>query len=107
MSMSEIRSALRLWLQKLKAAEPALREQSIKALEMLGDTDALPALAEVFATDPEPDLRALAQQAGKTIYYGAIRQKLEEPGASEADRVKAAEILALARAKKTQEIGKK
>lgn len=105
--VSEVSPALRVWLQKLKAPEAAAREQSIKALEMLGDTDALSALAEVFATDPEPDLRALAQQAGKTIYYGAIRQKLENHGASEAERAKAAEILAQARARKTQELRKK
>jgi hypothetical protein len=107
MIVSEISPALRAWLQKLKSLETAAREESIKALEMLGDTESLPALAEVFATDPEPDLRALAQQAAKTIYYGAIRQGLEEHGASEAERAKAAEILAQAMAKKTQEVRKK
>jgi hypothetical protein len=107
MTVSEISPALRAWLQKLKSPEAAAREESIKALETLGDTEALSALSEVFATDPEPDLRALAQQAGKTIYYGSIRQKLEDHGASEAERAKAAEILAQAMAKKTQEVRKK
>lgn len=107
MTVSEISPALRAWLQKLKSPEAAVREASIKALETLGDTEALAALAEVFATDPEPDLRGLAQQAGKTIYYGAIRQKLDDHTASEVDRARAAEILAQARARKTQEIRKK
>jgi hypothetical protein len=101
--------ALRVWLQKLKAPEPAVREESIRALETLGDTDALPDLAEVFATDSEPELRALAQWAGKMIYYGAIRQRLDEHGASDQERRQAAEILARAQARKTQsqEIRKK
>lgn len=107
MIVSEISPALRMGLQRLKSSERSEREEGIKSLELLGDTDALPALAEVFATDPEPDLRALAQQAGKTIYYGTIRQKLEHPVASDEERQQAAAILERARAKKTQEIRKK
>lgn len=107
--MSEPSPALRMWLQKLQLPEPALREESIKAIAMLGDTIALGALADVFSTDPEPELRALAQWAGKSIYYGALRQKLDEPGASDEERRRAAEILAQARVKKsqTQELNKK
>jgi hypothetical protein len=95
-------SALQVWITKLKAANPAERASSIRALELLGDTDALPALAEVFATDPDPAVRAQAQQAGKVIYYGAIRRALEASGASEEQRRQAAEIIARAQAKKTQ-----
>jgi hypothetical protein len=98
--MAEQDGALRTWLQKLKAPDPETREDGIKALEMLGDTDALPALAEIFATDSEPALRALAQWAGKSIYYGAIRQTLLAQGASEDEQRQAAEILARAQAKK-------
>lgn len=100
--MAEFNTALRVWLQKLSSPEPAVREESIRALEMLGDTDALPALAAIFATDSEPALRALAQWAGKLIYYGAIRRKLDEPGASDEERRLATRILAQAQAKKTQ-----
>jgi hypothetical protein len=92
-----------IWLERLISPDPAEREESIRALELLGDAGALPALAEVFATDPFPEIRMLAQQAGKTIYYGAIRQTLEAAEADEAseeERRKAAEVLAAARAKR-------
>ena len=102
MVVAEPNAALRVWLQKLGSPEPAVREESIRALEMLGDTDALPALAEVFATDSEPELRALAQWAGKLIYYGAIRRQLDESGATDEERRLAAEVLARAQARKTQ-----
>jgi HEAT repeat protein len=107
--VAEPKAALRMWLEKLKAPEPAVRGESIRELEMLGDTDALPALAEVFATDSEPELRMLAQWAGKLIYYGALQRQLDEPGASDEERRLAAEILARAQARKTQsqEIRKK
>jgi hypothetical protein len=108
-TMAEPNAALRVWLHKLKAPEPAVRGESIRELEMLGDTDALPALAEVFATDSEPELRTLAQWAGKLIYYSALQRQLDEPGASDEERRLAAEILARAQARKTQsqEIRKK
>ncbi len=105
--MADPSPALRTWLERLKASKPTVREESIRALELLGDTDALPALAEIFATDPEPALRARAQAAGKAIYYGAIRQKFDTQGASEEERQRAAEILARAQAKRTRERRKK
>ena len=92
--------ALRRALERLHSTDPVVREEAIKTLEMLGDTNALPALSEVFATDVEAPLRAMAQNAGKAIYYGAIRQRLEEQGASEQERRQAADILSQARAKK-------
>lgn len=95
-------NALQVWIEKLKSANPADRAKGIQTLEQLGDTDALPALAEVFVTDPEPALRAQAQQAGKVIYYGAIRRALEASSASEEQRRLAADILEQARAKKSQ-----
>ncbi len=94
--------ALRRALAKLADSDPLVREEGVRALEVLGETEALPALAEVFATDPDPALRALAQQAGKVIYYSAIRRHLEQKGASEEERRQAAEILAQARARKQQ-----
>lgn len=98
--MSEANSALRRWIDGLQSPDPGERERCINELQLLGDTAALPALASVFATDPEPALRTLAQQAGKAIYYGAIRQQLEQDEASAEERRQAAEILARARAKK-------
>jgi hypothetical protein len=98
--MSDPDTALIMSIEKLKAVDPVVREDGIRALELLGDTVALPALSEVFATDPDPTLRALAQQAGKAIYYGAIRQSLQQQTASDEERRQAAEILAQAREKK-------
>lgn len=91
-----IDSALRRAIEKLKDPAPSMREEGIQSLDLLGDTDALSALAEVFSTDSAPELRALAQQVGKSIYYRAIRQQLEAQGASEDERRQAAEILARA-----------
>ncbi|MBN2303415.1 MAG: HEAT repeat domain-containing protein [Anaerolineae bacterium] len=94
--------ALRRAIEKLAAPDPAVREEGIRALEVLGDTGGLPALADVFATDSDPALRALAQQVGKAIYYGAVRQALEAYGASDEERRQAAAILNQARAKKSK-----
>lgn len=105
--MAEPSPALRNWLDRLRSADPAAREESIRALELLGDTDALPTLAEIFATDPEPALRAQAQAAGKAIYYGAIRQTFEAQGASEEERRRAAEILARAQEKRSRGLRKR
>lgn len=102
-------TALLIWLERLSSSDPMERETSITALEQLGDTDALPALAEVFATDPVPALRAMAQQAGKAIYYGVLRQTLDGDEnieeASEEERRRAAQVLAEAQARKLRKKG--
>lgn len=100
--MSEQPTAVEIWIERLKMTDPAIREESIKALEALGDPRALTALGEVFATDPDPGLRARAQSAAKVIYYGAIRRELDDNGASEEERRRAAAILAEARARKAE-----
>lgn len=98
--MTEQAGALAVWLARLRSDDPAEREASIRALELLGDPDALPALAAVFATDPDPALRLKAQTAGKAIYYAALHRSREIGGASETEQQLAAEILAKARARK-------
>lgn len=100
--MTELSPALRAGLARLNAPDPLERLEAIKALELLGDANALPGLAEIFATDPEPEVRERAQKAGKTIYYGALRRRLETHEASDEERRQAAEILARAQARKTQ-----
>ena len=100
--MDDSGPGLRTWLQKLSEDDPAVRETSIKELELLGSAQALPALADVFATDPDPALRALAQWAGKSIYFRAIQRVLESKGPSEEERRRAAEILARAARRKQQ-----
>jgi hypothetical protein len=100
--MAETNPVLRAWIQKLKAPDPAVRASSIRELELLGDPDSLAALAEVFATDTDPALRAMAQATGKQIYYALIRRQLEADHSNEDERRQAADILAKAHEKKMQ-----
>ncbi len=95
-------TTLKVWLGRLNSAEDGLaRAGCIRALEVLGHPGALPALGELFATDPEPETRLLAQQAGKSIYYSAVRQAWTRTASSEDERRKAAEILARVQANKS------
>lgn len=98
--MAEQAGALAVWLERLRSNDPAEREASIRALELLGEAGALPALAAVFATDPDPALRLKAQTTGKAIYYAALHRSREIGGASETEQQQAAEILAKARARR-------
>jgi hypothetical protein len=100
--MADPELGLRTWIQKLGDADPAVRETSIKELELLGSTRALSALADIFATDTDPAIRGLAQWAGKSIYYRAIQRVLERKGPSDEERRRAAEILAQAESRKQQ-----
>lgn len=84
-------AGLNVWLKRLD--DPATRRQAIQALQDLGDVIALDALAAVFASDPDPETRMMAQQAGKAIYFGQIRQEQYERGPSLHDRQRAGEIL--------------
>jgi len=93
-------SRITVWAERLKERDPQIRTEAIRALEALGDPGALVALGEVFATDDDPRVRALAQWAGKAIYYNLHRQQEATQGSSEEERRRAADILAKARAKK-------
>jgi hypothetical protein len=93
---------LDVWLKRLQDADPAQRRAAVRQLEIIGDVAALSALARVFARDPEADIRKLAQQAGKAIYYAAIKREQEVRQVSDRERQKAAEILAKAQARKQQ-----
>jgi len=86
--MNQPKSVLQTRLALLRSSAPSDRAQGIKAL------------AEVFATDPEPALRALAQWAGKSIYYNMIRQRLAAKRASREERRAAEEALESVRRKK-------
>ena len=97
--MSEQRN---VWIQRLQNADPEVRRDAIRQLETIGEVTALGPLATVFATDPDSSLRALARQAGKTIYYAAINRASESPRGSQSDRQQAADILAKAHARKQQ-----
>jgi hypothetical protein len=65
-----------------------------------GGPEALGPLAACFASDPDPELRALAQHAGKQIYYLVMRRASQPATASQDQRQQAADILARARIQK-------
>lgn len=101
--MAQNDATLSVWLARLSAAPDAqARQECLRALELLGHIGALPVLAEIFATDPDPDLRAQAQEAGKAIYYAAVRRAWEISASAEEDRQRAADALARAVAKKNE-----
>lgn len=54
-------------LDQLQNPDPAVRRQAIIALGRSKDLAALPELAKVYKTDPVPELRELARQAGRYI----------------------------------------
>lgn len=100
--MPDNEMTLKVWLGRLSDAQEArARAECIRALEVLGHPGALPVLAEIFATDAEPEIRLLAQQAGKSIYYSAVRQTWGRAESPEDERQRAADILARAAAKKS------
>ncbi len=90
----------RIWIQRLKNPDPDVRREAIRQLEIIGDPASLGPLADVFATDPDAELRRLAQQAGKAIYYAAVRRAAEAQGASQKERERVTAILNQAQARK-------
>jgi len=60
-------------IEQLHSPDPALRRAAIIALANAKDAAALPALAALYRSDPDPELRELARRAGRYIqqYAGA------------------------------------
>lgn len=56
-------------IERLKNKNPEVRKKSIEELRLLNDPAALPALEQVFRTDPEEEVRIAAQAAGREIYF--------------------------------------
>ena len=54
-------------LKQLKSDDPETRRQAIIAIGKTKNASALRVLADVYQSDPDPDLRALALKAGKYI----------------------------------------
>jgi HEAT repeat protein len=73
-----MRDPLELWLRRLRDPEAAVRRQAIRQIELIGDPRALGALAQLFALDPDLEIRKLAQNAGKTIYQAVERRLADE-----------------------------
>lgn len=73
-----MRDPLDLWLQRLRDPNADVRRQAIHQIELIGDPRALGALAQLFALDPDLEIRKLAQNAGKTIYQAVERRLANE-----------------------------
>lgn len=67
-------SKITVWVSRLTHSDAATRREAIRTIEAFGDPAALPALAEVFAKDP--DLRIEAQKAAQKIYYNLHRLQI-------------------------------
>jgi len=93
-------SRVAIWLERLRDANPQTRREAIEQLEIMGEPDALGPLATCFASDPDRELRVLAQRAGKQIYYLMVRRANQQVTASQDQRQQAADILARARTQK-------
>lgn len=55
-------------IARLKDKNSAVRLTAIKELELLGATEALEALQDVFQNDEDLDVRRAAQSAGRAIF---------------------------------------
>ncbi|PJF24703.1 MAG: hypothetical protein CUN53_16490, partial [Phototrophicales bacterium] len=55
------------WIDQLRDSNPEVRRRAVIALGRTKDTAALRPLAEVFRTDPDPEVRELARKAGLYI----------------------------------------
>ncbi len=89
-----------IWVKRLTNPDPAVRRRALTQLELLGDPAFLGPLSRVFVSDPDPELRILAQKIAKEIYYGVIRRTAELQSASLVEREQAARILSKAQAGK-------
>jgi HEAT repeat protein len=55
-------------IARLKDKRPDIRLQAIRELELLADPDALAPLKVVYTNDEDPEVRRVAQEAGRTIF---------------------------------------
>ena len=62
-------------LARLKDKNPQVRQRSIQELALLEATDAIDALEAMYRTDPDPDVRKAAQDAGRVLF----RKKHQRP----------------------------
>jgi hypothetical protein len=90
-----------IWVKRLKDPDSGRRLAALREIQVLGDPNLLPTLAEVFATDSDSAVRELAQKIGKEIYYNEHRKREAAPTtSSQEERRRAAEILEKANQKK-------
>lgn len=89
-----------VWVKRLQHADAKIRRDAIRELELIGDPDALIPLAELYANDPDTEVRELAQKSGKAIYFAQLRKAQVGTGASDEEKRRATEIMKKAQAQK-------
>lgn len=62
-------------ISRLKDKSPEARIKAIQELVLLEDISALDALQEVFRSDPDEEVRKVAQQAGRELF---VKNKAKE-----------------------------
>lgn len=55
-------------IARLKDKRPEVRLTAIRELDLLADPDALEPLKAVYTNDDDPEVRRVAQEAGRSIY---------------------------------------
>ena len=63
-----VKRVVQYHIARLKDKRPEVRLDAIRELELLGDPDALDPLKVVFASDEDPEVRRVAQEAGRAIF---------------------------------------
>ena len=66
--MSNVKRVVAYHISRLQDKSPEVRIKAIKELELLGDTEALSALEDVYKNDEDVEVRRAAQEAGRAIY---------------------------------------
>lgn len=70
-------------LERLKHPDQWVRVEALRILAMVEEVRALPAIAEVYRTDPEAGVRQVAHWAGQIIHAAKRTAQLPRPNSSE------------------------
>ncbi len=63
---------IKIWVKRLDDPNPQIRSSAVVQLRDFNNLAALGPLAMCFIKDPDPAIRAAAQQTGKHIYFSAL-----------------------------------
>lgn len=72
MSTSTTKRLVEYHIGRLQDKSASVRLKAISELALLADPDSLEALQTVFKSDPDPEVRRAAQEAGRVIF---LKQK--------------------------------
>ncbi len=73
-----------IWIKRLReGANAEQRKTAARELGTMRNTIALPHLAVAFTSDPDPEVRQLAEYSGKKLYWGAVYYEMSQDGSFE------------------------